>query len=78
MVMGKDASHTFSGTSKSLVARTDFFVGVFFTPVGSSGPNTHDPHARLMGENGHQSKKWPNLTIKMAIIQKSLLDKSLS
>ena len=76
--MAKDASHTFNGTSKSLVARTDFFVGVFFTPVGNYGPNPDDPSHRLMGENGHQIQKWPNLTIKMAIIQKSLLDKSVS
>ena len=54
-----------------------FLMRVSFTPVGSYVPKTHEHHARLMGENGHQSQKWPNSTIKMAIIQKSLLDISL-
>ena len=34
MVMAKDVSHTFSGTSKSLVARTDFFCGSLLHPRG--------------------------------------------
>ena len=46
--------------------------------MGNYGPNPDDPSQRLMVENGHQSKKWQNFTIKMAMIQKSLLDKSLS
>ena len=54
-----------------------FCMWVSFTPVGNYGPKTHENHARLIGENGHQSIKWPNSTIKMAIIQKSLLDISL-
>ena len=54
-----------------------FFVWVFFTPVGNFGPNYDNYAARLVVENGHQSKKWPNLAIKMAIIKKSLLDISL-
>ena len=49
---------------------------VFFTPVGNYGLNTYDPYARLIGENGHQSIKWPNLTMKIAIIKKAILDKS--
>ena len=77
MVIAQDASHTFSTASKSLVAPTDFFLRVFFNPVGNNGLNPDDPSHRLMSENGHKSKKWPNLTIKMAIIQNSLLDKSL-
>ena len=31
---GKGVSHTFSGTSKSLVARTDFFCGSLLHPGG--------------------------------------------
>ena len=54
-----------------------FLMRVSFTPVGNCGPKPCDPCARLMGKNGHQSQKWPNSTIKMAIIQKSLLDISL-
>ena len=54
-----------------------FFMRVFFTPVGNFGPNYGNYVGRLMGENGHQSQKWPNSTIKMAIIQNSLLDISL-
>ena len=34
MVMAKDASHAFSGTSKSLMARTDFFCGSLLHPCG--------------------------------------------
>ena len=45
--------------------------------MGNCGPNPYDPYARLMGENGHQIQKWPTSTIKMAKIQKSLLDISL-
>ena len=45
--------------------------------MGNYGPKTHEPHAPLIGENGYQSIKWPNSTIKMATVQKSLLDISL-
>ena len=34
MVMAKDVSHTFNGTSKSLMARIDFFCGSLLHPCG--------------------------------------------
>ena len=38
--MAKDVSHTFNAASVVLLAPMDFFMRVFFTPVGNYGPKT--------------------------------------
>ena len=77
MVMAKNVIHTFSRASAILVRQMEIFHMSLVHPVGNCGPNYGKYAGHLMGENGHQSQKWPNLTTKLAIIQKSLLDISL-
>ena len=48
------------------------------TPMGNFGQNPDDPSHHLVVENGNFWKKRELiLTMKMAIIQKAILDKSL-
>ena len=63
---------TYASVRMSASVTQTYMVDIF-----RYGPNPDNPSHRLMGENCHRSQKRPNLTIKMAIIQKSLLDKSL-
>ena len=70
-------SHFYYRIEKFSGANGFFLMRVFFTPVGNCGPNYGKYAGHVMGENGHHSKKWLNLTTKLAIIQKSLLDISL-
>ena len=45
--------------------------------MGNFGQNPYDPYGHLVVENGVYLKKMLNLTMKIAIIQKAILDKSL-